>query len=151
MLIIQYITHLASSDLSVMSLIVGILLWLLFAPVVMTFICRFFAISKENYAWGYACNVFPIITICKSDDEPYSTIFQGEEICHAFKTAKDCVRLKYGQFESSLFLMLTQEGTTNHQCHTLPEFQDGKSECLSDHNKIKLIHQKIQHFKFRDR
>ena len=47
-LIIQYITHLASSDPSVIILIVGILLWLLFAPIVMTFMCRFLQYQRKN-------------------------------------------------------------------------------------------------------
>ena len=58
------LTHSTSCEPS--STHVGIFFWLLFTPVVMTFICRFFAISKEKYVWGYACNVFPIITICKN-------------------------------------------------------------------------------------
>ena len=45
---------------------------------------------------------------------------------------------------------LKQEEHKNSECVSLPEFEEGKWECRSDHIKIKLIHQKIKNFKFRD-
>ena len=80
----------------------------------------------------------------------YDCLFQGESICLAFDKAYDSVRFKQGENEANLFVNLKQEKHRKSECVSLPKFEEGKWECRSDHIKIKLIHQKIENFKFRE-
>ena len=47
--------------------------------------------------------------------------------------------------------MLKQDDGKDHECDRFSDFQNGEFQCLSEHNKIKKIHQKIENFKFRDK
>ena len=89
-------------------------------------------------------------------------MFQGDEICTAFDIAKRAVGFKIREAEAKMFLMLLAEDKDNdifntskkrykHQCTSLPQFEEGKWKCMSEHNIVKILPYKLEKLIFRDK
>lgn len=90
------------------------------------------------------------------------------DVCTAFRKAVNFVDLQMGEYESNLFKKFTKDdlspeeidlkpwlkGKVTHVCEKLPhidEMRQGMYKCTSEHNAVKILPNKLDRFKYRER